>query len=127
MFIFGRWGSTSSGQLDRRCLIGGPVNLAGVRSAQPVPASPRPPRAAHRPAKRPLLPRVLIPLGVHPRRFHQIQAPLSVQKKTVQNKRQIGVHRPLSSRAAGPAAFGARGAPLLPVGRTRMIWSYRAP
>ena len=26
------------------------VNLAGVRSAQPVPASPRPPRAAHRPA-----------------------------------------------------------------------------
>ena len=26
------------------------MNLAGVRSAQPVPASPRPPRAAHRPA-----------------------------------------------------------------------------
>ena len=28
----------------------GPVNLAGVRSAQPVPTSPRPPRAARRPA-----------------------------------------------------------------------------
>ena len=47
------WGGTSSGQHARtttRELGGGPVNLAGVRSAQPVPASPRPPRAAHRPA-----------------------------------------------------------------------------
>ena len=30
--------------------IRGPANLAGAWSAQPVPASPRPPRAAHRPA-----------------------------------------------------------------------------
>eukprot|EP00964_Phaeocystis_antarctica_P089514 scaffold57144_cov66-Phaeocystis_antarctica.AAC.9 len=34
----------------RRELGGGPVNLAGARSAQPVPASPRPPHATHRPA-----------------------------------------------------------------------------
>eukprot|EP00964_Phaeocystis_antarctica_P115305 scaffold79285_cov30-Phaeocystis_antarctica.AAC.1 len=34
----------------RHELGGGPVNLAGVRSALPVPVSPWPPRAAHRPA-----------------------------------------------------------------------------
>ena len=56
-----RGASTSSGQLiiplvadnskwtTTGELGGGPVNLAGVRSAQPVPASPWPPRAAHRP------------------------------------------------------------------------------
>ena len=39
--LFGREG---------RALNGGPANLAGAWSVQPVPASPRPPRAAHRPA-----------------------------------------------------------------------------
>eukprot|EP00964_Phaeocystis_antarctica_P059235 scaffold35170_cov48-Phaeocystis_antarctica.AAC.1 len=46
-------GGTSSGQhagTTTRELDVGPVNLAGIRSAQPVPASQRPPRAAHRPA-----------------------------------------------------------------------------
>ena len=44
-------GGTSSGQHQTRVLkIRGPANLAGAWSAQPVPASPRPPRAAHRPA-----------------------------------------------------------------------------
>ena len=37
-------------QRTTRGKIRGPANLAGAWSAQPVPASPRPPRAAHRPA-----------------------------------------------------------------------------
>ena len=37
----GQQAATATGELG-----GGPVNLAGVRSAQPVPASPWPPRAA---------------------------------------------------------------------------------
>ena len=48
-------GGTSSGQHETYhtrvgLKIRGPANLAGAWSAQPVPASPRPPRAAHRPA-----------------------------------------------------------------------------